>query len=141
MIGINVAYLPPQQLGAVSIGFAIPSPTAIDVVTELIETGRVRHAYLGVRLQQVTAEIAEELGVEEGAVVYEVESGSAAARAGLERGDVIVEFAGVTVRTVEDVLAELRRRNPGDDVSLVVVRDGDRRELDLRLDERPADVP
>ena len=135
VIGINVAYIPPQG-GAVSLGFAIPSPTVRDVVEELIETGRVRHAYFGVRLLDVTPEIAQELGVEEGAVAYEVEGGTPAARAGLRRGDVIVEFEDEEVRTVEDFLAALRRHDPGDRVTVAILRDGDRRELDVTLAER-----
>ena len=139
VIGINVAYLPPQG-GAVSVGFAIPSPTVRDVVRQLISSGRVRHAFLGVSLQEVTPEIAQELGAEEGAVVLEVEPGSAAARANLRRGDVIVAFDGDPVRTVEDLLGELRRHHPGDRVTIAFLRDGDRREVTVRLDERPADV-
>ena len=140
VIGINVAYLPPAGTGAVSIGFAIPAPTVRDVVEQLISAGRVRHAFLGVSLQEVTPEIAEELGVEEGAAVVEVQQGTAASRAGIRRGDVIVEFEGDPVRTVEDVLGELRRHRPGEQVTLGVSRDGDRRDVRVRLDERPRDL-
>ena len=140
VIGINVAYLPPQGTGAVSIGFAIPAPTVRDVVEQLIETGRVRHSFLGVNLQEVTPEIAEELGVEEGAAVVEVQEGTAAARAGMRRGDVIVEFEGDPVQTVEDALAELRRHRPGEQVTITITRKSARRELRVRLDERPREL-
>ena len=137
VIGINVAYIPPEAR-AVAIGFAIPSGTAIGVVRELVERGEVRHAFLGVTPQQVTDDLAEQfdLGVEDGALVVEVSEGTAATRAGIRPGDVVVEFGGERVRLVEDLLAGLRARDPGDRVTVAVVRDGERRELDVTLGER-----
>ena len=138
VIGINVAYLPPSETGAVSLGFAIPAPTATQVVEQLLETGRVELAYLGVEPIQVTADLAARFGlaVDEGAGVAVVAAGSAAARAGMEQGDVITEFANEPIRTVEDLFAQLRQRRPGERVTVTVVRDGDRRELDVTLGER-----
>ena len=136
VIGINVAYVPPQG-GAVALGFAIPARTVRDIVGQLITTGRVRHAYLGVSLQDVSPEIASELGVEEGAVTYEVEGGTPAEEAGIRPGDVIVEFEGDEIRSVEDFLTALRARKPGDEVTIVVLRDGDRRSVEATLSERP----
>jgi serine protease DegQ len=138
VVGINVAYLPPGETGAVSLGFAIPAPTAAQVVEQLLETGRVQLAFLGIRPIQVTTELAArfDLAVEEGVAVSVVEPGSAAARAGLREGDVIVALDGEPIRTVEDLFAQLRQRRPGQRVSLTVVRDGDRRELDVTLGGR-----
>ena len=140
VIGINVAYLPPSETGAVSLGFAIPAPTATQVVEQLLETGRVELAYLGVRPIQVTPELAEEfdLAVDEGVAVEVVEEDSAAARAGVEEGDVIVELANEPITRVEDLFAQLRQRRPGESVTLTVVRDGDRRQLNVTLGERQA---
>ena len=139
VIGINVAYIPPQAR-AVSIGFAIPSTVARDVISELLADGSVEHAFLGVQLGAVTADIAERFGLsaDEGALVLEVVTGSPADRAGLRPGDLIVEVAGQPARQVEDVLAALRRRDPGDRLAVVVVRGGDRREVTVRLGELPS---
>ena len=138
MIGINVAYLPPGETGAVSLGFAIPAPTAAQVVEQLVETGRIELAFLGVEPIQVTPELATrfDLAVDEGAGVAVVQRGSAAARAGIQEGDVIVAFEGEPIRSVEDLFAQLRRRRPGDNVTVTVMRDGNRRELDVTLGAR-----
>ena len=139
VIGINVAYIPPEAR-AVSIGFAIPSPVVRDIVPQLIEEGRVEHAYLGVvNPAPVTEELSRsfDLGVDQGALVRAVADGSPAARAGLRPGDVIVELGGESIRTVEDLYAAIRRRDPGDAVELTVVRSGDRRQLDVTLGRLP----
>jgi S1-C subfamily serine protease len=138
VIGINVAYIPPAER-AVSIGFAIPSPTVVDVAEQLVDRGEVRHPYLGVRLAPLTPQVADRLGVgvDEGAVVVAAENGGPAGRAGVQAGDVIVEAGGRPVRSVEDLLAALRGREPGDELPLAVVRDGRRRTIDVRLGTRP----
>ena len=73
MVGVNVAYIPPEQ-GAVAIGFAIPGATVVDVVGQLLRDGRATHSYLGVRGDQVTRQIAVQLGLDEarGVVLLEV---------------------------------------------------------------------
>jgi serine protease DegQ len=140
VIGINVAYLPPQSAGAVSIGFAIPAPTAVSVIEQLQKTGEVERAFLGVEPVQITPELAEQfgLGVDYGAGVERVEPDSAADRAGLEGGDVIISFEGKRIATVEDLFARLRDFQPGDRVTLTVVRDDEREQLDVTLAERPS---
>jgi len=139
VVGINVAYIPPGETGAVSIGFAIPSPTVVDVVDQLLDTGEVRYPFLGVTPQAVTPQIAErlDLGTEEGVIVQSVVPGGPADDAGMEPGDVIVGLDERPLRTVEDFLVELREFAPGDEVTVEVVRDGDRQSFDLRLSERP----
>jgi serine protease DegQ len=139
VVGINVAYIPPGETGAVSIGFAIPSPTVVDVVDQLLDTGEVRYPFLGITPQAITPEIAErlDLGTEEGVIVQSVVEGGPADDAGIEPGDVIVSFAGEPVRTVEEFLADLRRFDPGDEVAVEILRDADRRTVDLTLAERP----
>jgi serine protease DegQ len=138
VIGINVAYLPPESR-AVSIGFAIPSPTVRDVVPQLIERGEVEHAFLGIAPAPLTPELAQEfdLGVEEGVIVRELTGGGPAGAAGIRPGDVLVSLDGRPLRTVEDLFAELRRLEPGQRVGVELVRDGQRRELTVRLAERP----
>jgi serine protease DegQ len=139
VVGINVAYIPPQDTGAVSIGFAIPSTTVVDVVDQLLDTGGVRYPFLGVTPQAVTPQIAErlELGTDEGVIVQSLVRGGPADDAGMEAGDVIVGLAGQEVRSVEDFLVELREHDPGEEVAVEVVRDGERQSFDVRLSERP----
>ena len=139
VIGINVAYLPPQA-GAVSLGFAIAAPVATDVARQLIETGEVSYPYLGIQPAQVTPELEEafELGTDSGVLVDEVVDGSPADEAGLERGDVIVRLDGSPIEFVEDIFSELREHEPGDEVTLTVLRDGERRQVEVTLGEAPA---
>ena len=130
VIGINEAYLPPSA-GAVSLGFAIPAATVVDVAEQLLADGRAVHPFLGVSLARVTPQIAQQLGVpvEEGALVLEVQPGGPADTAGVRSGDVIVEFDERTVSTVEDLLDLLRDTTPGQEVLLTVARAGGSDEL------------
>ncbi|HSK99299.1 MAG TPA: trypsin-like peptidase domain-containing protein [Rubrobacteraceae bacterium] len=140
IIGINVAYLPPQQTRAVNIGFAIPSDTAMSVADQLIETGEVSSAYLGVVTTDLSTEEAErfDLPVQAGALVSEVESGSAADEAGVRSGDVIVALGDAPIESTGDLLGALRDYQPGDSAELTIVRDGEEQTVDVTLDERPA---
>ena len=139
IIGINVAYLPPAETGAVNIAFAIPSETAISVADQLIETGEVSSAYLGVIMTDLSPEDAERFGlpVDSGAIVSEVEPGHAAAEAGVRRADIIVALGDTPIENTGDLLGALRDYQPGDAADLTVIRDGDEQVLDVRLDERP----
>lgn len=137
VIGINEAYLPPQT-GAVSLGFAIPSATVLDVTGQLLEDGEATHPYLGVSVRRLTPSIRQELGLQadHGAVVTAVDADGPAASAGVRAGDVITRFDGDEIRSVEDLLTTLRGTEPGEGVSLDVVRDGDRRELSVEIGSR-----
>jgi serine protease Do len=139
VIGINVAYLPPAETGAVNIGFAIPSDTAISVADQLIETGEVSSAYIGIGTTDLTPEDAERFGlpVDSGALVQQVEPGSGADEAGVRRGDVIVGLGGAPIENTGDLLGALRDYQPGDTVDLTVVRDGNEQTLEVTLGERP----
>jgi len=139
IIGINVAYLPPAETGAINIGFAIPSDTAISVADQLIETGEVTSAYLGVSTTDLSPEDAErfDLPVQSGAIVETVEPGSGADGAGVRQGDIIVALGNDQVENTGDLLGALRDYQPGDAVELAVVRDGDEQTLNATLGERP----
>jgi serine protease Do len=139
IIGINVAYLPPAETGAVNIGFAIPSDTAVSVADQLIETGEVSSAYLGVGTTDLSPEDAERFGlpVESGAIVETVEPGSGADAAGMRSGDIIVGLGDAPIENTGDLLGALRDYQPGDTVNLTVVRDGNEQTLDVTLGERP----
>jgi serine protease DegQ len=138
VVGVNVAYIPPEQ-GAVAIGFAIPGATAVDVVGQLLRDGRATHTYLGIQPDQVTREVADQLGLEEarGVVVLAAINGGPAARAGLRPGDVIVGMDDATIETVEDLYAELRQRRPGAKARLTFIRDRRQREATVTLADRP----
>jgi S1-C subfamily serine protease len=139
IIGISVAYLPPAETGAVNIGFAVPSDTAVSVADQLIETGEVSSAYLGVYMTDLSPEDAErfDLPVDSGAIVREVEPGNAAAEAGVMRGDIIVALGDTPIESSGDLLGALRDYQPDDTVDLTVVRDGGEQTLEVTLDERP----
>lgn len=140
VIGINVAYIPPEAR-AVSIGFAIPAATVTSVVEQLQKNGRVRHAFLGVQPGDLTPQLSERFGIdaEAGVLVVSITDDSPAGEAGIEEGDVIVALDGQQVLIVEDLLARLREREPGDEVAIAVLRDGKRREIDVTLADRPDD--
>lgn len=139
VMGINVAYLPPAA-SAVSIGFAIPSATVIDVVTQLLEDGTVSHAFFGVVPAALTPEVSQRLGVsvDAGVVVLEVVDNGPAATAGLLPGDVLVEMAGERVESVEEFLAILRRHEPGEDIPVTIVRADERVDATVTLSDRPS---
>jgi serine protease DegQ len=138
VVGINVAYIPPEQ-GAVAIGFAIPGATAVDVVGQLLKNGRATHSYLGIQPDQVTSEVAGQLGLDRaaGVVVLEVVQGGPADRAGLRPGDVIVRMDDAAVDTVEDLFGELRQRKPSSQVRITFIRDGREQQATVTLADRP----
>ena len=140
IIGINVAYLPPAETGAVNLGFAVPADTAVSVADQLIETGEVTTPYLGVGTADLTPEIAERfnLSVDSGALVQTVESGSGAEAAGVRENDVITALGDTEVNSYGDLFGALRDYQPGDTVSLTVDRNGNERILEVTLGERPA---
>jgi S1-C subfamily serine protease len=139
VIGINVAYIPPQD-SAVSIGFAIPADTVASVVEQLLGGGGVQHSYLGIVPATLTPEVADrfDIGVDAGVVVMSVSDDSPAGRAGLEPGDIIVRSGATRLDSAGDLLGLLRRVSPGDRLELTVVRDGEERTVTARLEDRPA---
>jgi serine protease Do len=141
VVGINVAYLPPQETGAEGIGFAIPSDTATSTADQLVENGQVSNPYLGIRYRDLTPEIAEQFGLsmESGVIVAEVESGSPADDAGLRPRDVITALGSTEIEDSGDLLAALRDYEPGDDVTLTVARGGTggEEQIAVELGERP----
>lgn len=140
VIGISEAYIPPQT-GAVSLGFAIPSATATDVAEQLKNTGRVRHAFAGFQPMAITPQVAAQLRLPttDGVIVAAVVPGGPAAQADLRPGDVVTAVDADQVRSPEDFVGALRRRAPGDTVTLTVRNaGGTERRVRLTLAERPA---
>src|SRR4051794_27913288 len=138
IIGVNVAYIPPEA-SAVSIGFAIPAPTVKDVVEQLLSTGKVLHAYLGVQPAELTPQIAEQFNLsrDTGALVVDVVADGPAGDAGIEAGDVITAIGGVQVNTVEDLLGALRKHRPGEKVDVRIARGSDERTISATLGDFP----
>ena len=139
IIGINVAYLPPGETGAVNLGFAVPSDTAVSVADQLIETGEVTTPYLGVRTVPLPPEVAErfELSVGSGLLVEGVEAGGGAREAGVRTNDIITALGDAEVGSYGDLVGALRDYQPGDTVRLTILRNGDERALDVALGEAP----
>ena len=111
VIGINTAIIAPGQSGSIGIGFAIPSNPASNVINQLIAFGETKRGWLGVRIQEVTKEIAEveKLKNPEGALVASVSENSPADNAGIKAGDIILEFDGKkidTMRTLPKLVAQ-----------------------------------
>ena len=113
VIGINTAIIAPGSSGSIGIGFAIPSNPASQVISQLIEFGETKRGWLGVRIQEVTKEIAdvEKLEKPAGALVASVSEKSPASRAGIKAGDIILEFDGKkvdTMRTLPKLVAQTK---------------------------------
>jgi len=113
VIGINTAIIAPGQSGSIGIGFAIPANAASSVINQLIDFGETRRGWLGVRIQEVTKEIAEveKLKKPKGALVASVGENSPADRAGIKAADIILEFDGKeidTMRTLPKVVANTK---------------------------------
>jgi S1-C subfamily serine protease len=154
VIGVNSQIATAGSQGNIGIGFAVPSNMVKKVSEELIATGRVAHAYLGIGVQELTSQIAKTLNlpVENGLLVEAVEKGSAAAKAGLRAGDtnvvidgqsyrvggdILVSVDGRPVETTSDLLGILAEKKPGDRVAVEVYRDGERLKLDVTLGRQP----
>ncbi|HYH17164.1 MAG TPA: DegQ family serine endoprotease [Azospirillum sp.] len=136
VIGVNTAIFS-QSGGNVGIGFAIPSALAGPIVAELRETGRVTRGWLGVAIQPIGPDIADALGLDErkGALVANVVKQGPAAKAGIETGDIITEYAGKPVESPHDLTRMVARTKPGDTARITVRRDGNTVPLEVRIAE------
>ncbi|MCB0876456.1 MAG: trypsin-like peptidase domain-containing protein [Solirubrobacterales bacterium] len=143
--------------GSVGIGFAVPINTAKSVAEQIIDGGSVKHAYLGIEGADLNSELAKvlNLDVDQGVLVQKVTADGPAADAGLQAGDATVAVEGAQVKAggdvitaidgkqitgMEDLIAAINAKQPGDTVTLTVLRNGSSQEIDVELADRPASV-
>lgn len=134
LIGINTAIA--SKTGSFTgYAFAVPSNIVKKVVTDIIEFGEVQRAILGVRIQELTAELAKEKGVKEikGVYVFDVEKGGAADAAGIKPGDVILSVNGVEVNSTAQLQEQISRYRPNQQVDVVVNRDNSKKRFNVIL--------
>ncbi|MBS9479139.1 Do family serine endopeptidase [Ancylobacter sp. VKM B-3255] len=139
VIGINTAIISPSG-GSIGIGFAVPANTAVPIIAQLKEFGEARRGWIGVRIQQVTPEIAESLalGRPRGALVGAVTEDGPAAKGGLKAGDVVLSFDGKEVKDMRSLPIIVADTPVDKEVEVVVVRKGTEEKLKLvvgRLNE------
>lgn len=141
LIGITAA-IGVSQAGAEGIGYAIPVELVRRVTNEIIETGTVKHGFIGIIGTNYVADAEDGALVPAGAEITELwDEYSAAGDAGFLPGDAIVEVNGVKVTTMEDLVVQLRLYHVGDEVTLTADRDGSPFRAPVVLDERPEDSP
>jgi len=125
VVGVNTAIISPSG-GSIGIGFAVPSTTVVPVIDQLREFKEVRRGWLGVRIQQVTDEIADSLNVKpaRGALVAGIDDKGPAKPAGIEPGDVIVKFDGKDVKEMRDLPRIVADTTVGKNVAVTIIRKG-----------------
>nr|AIA11915.1 PDZ domain protein [uncultured bacterium] len=141
VVGINVAIASaPGAMGNIGIGFAIPANTAKDVMSQLIEKGKVTRGWLGVQTSMGNRELAQELkahyGVQGGALVEDVLPNSPAQKAGLKAEDVIVRFGDRPVNNFTDLEGAVGNTRPNTRIPVTIVRDRREMTLQVTLEER-----
>ncbi|MBT8418046.1 MAG: DegQ family serine endoprotease [Silicimonas sp.] len=136
VIGVNTAILSPNG-GSIGIGFAMSSRVAENVIAQLRDFGETRRGWLGVRIQDVTDDLAEGLGLTEvrGALVTDVPEGPAM-EAGMEAGDVILSFDGIDVEDTRGLVRQVGNTEIGKEVRVTVFRDGETETLRVTLGRR-----
>jgi S1-C subfamily serine protease len=154
VIGVN-SQIESETGGNVGIGFAVPVNTVREVVAQIKQTGRVEHAYLGIHMQEITADLGDmiKLPVEKGVLIAAVVDGSPAAKAGLEGGDeqvivdgtsyvlggdIVTQVDGEAVTSPDDLRAVIMERDPGDSIRLDIQRGDSERTVSVTLGQQPA---
>lgn len=136
VIGVNTAILSPTG-GSIGIGFAMSASVVTDVVAQLREFGETRRGWLGVRIQNVTEDVADAMGLEDarGALVAEVYDGPSK-DAGIIQGDVILSFDGTEIKDTRQLVRQVATTAVGKEVPVVVLRDGETQSLRITLGRR-----
>ena len=141
LIGINTAIFS-RTGGNEGIGFAVPVSIAKMISDSLVKTGKVVRGWLGVGIQEITPDLAKAFKVKEqrGALVSDVNEHGPALKAGVQRGDVIVEFDGKNVQGISELRNRVAATPVGSNVKLKVMRDGQEKALTIHIAERPTDA-
>jgi serine protease Do len=142
VIGINTAILS-RSGGNVGIGFAVPAALADRTTKQLIASGKVTYGWLGVSIQDISREAAESFGLDanlKGAIIGSVTPGAPAARAGLKRGDIVLQFNGERLEGSSDLTRRVGQTRVGETVRLeVIAADGNRRTVPVLIAARPSE--
>jgi serine protease Do len=141
LIGINTAIFS-QSGGYMGVGFAVPSNMAKSVMDNLVKTGKVVRGWMGVSIQDVTPELAEQFAIPEakGALVTDVLENSPAAKAGLQQGDVIVSYDGKPVEDPGSLRNHVAQTAIGKKVKVGIIRDKKEKEIEIAISERPKEM-
>lgn len=157
VIGLNEQIASPSGTGNVGLGFAVPINLAARSFEQLRESGQVSYAWLGIQGQTITADVARAfaLPVDRGVLIATSVTGGPAAKAGLRGGsreevvqeqqftlggDIITTIDETRISGMEDLISEIDKHEPGDQVTIKYIRDGKRREVRVTLEERPSDM-
>jgi len=128
VVGINTLIFSPSGASA-GIGFAITSDTSVNIADQIIKYGRARMPFMGIEMVENETDMA-------GVYINNVIEGYPAEKAGMKKGDIIVEFDGIAVKTPYELLAQILRHNVGDVVQIKIYRDGDYQTISLELVEK-----
>lgn len=141
VIGINTAILS-RTGGNIGIGFAIPTNLVSNVMESLIEHGTVERGFLGVNIQDLSPELAEEFGIQDsrGALIADVVPDSPADRAGLQRGDVVVEVGQRRVENASSLRLMISQLRPGTSETMQIIRSGERQTVEVELGRLDAEA-
>lgn len=137
LVGINTAILAPSG-GNVGIGFAIPTNMASSSIEQILEHGEVRRGQLGVIIQDLTRSLAEAFDIDiqqRGVVIAEVQADSAADKAGLEAGDIVISLDGKPMESSAQLRNEIGQRRIGDSLKLTILRDGRSKVIKAKVGE------
>ena len=139
LVGINTAIISGGSGGNQGIGFAIPINIARDVIDQIVDHGKVIRGYLGVTIQGVDPDMAKVFGLNQGggALISDVSPAGPAAKAGLERGDIILELNGTPVKGSDDLSLHISEMAPGTVANLQVYRNGHTQQVNVTLGEYP----
>lgn len=137
LIGINTA-ISTRTGSYEGYSFAVPANIVRKVVDDLTKYGVVQRAYLGVNIADISPELAKELGIKEtqGVYISDVTEGGAAADAGINKGDILIQAGGKAVKKMSELLEVIGSRRPGDKLSVVVLRDGKEKVFNVTLRNR-----
>ncbi len=138
IVGINTAIVS-QTGGYMGIGFAIPSNMAKHIMEQIISSGSVKRGHLGIYLQPIDKEVAEALDLQstDGVLITEVTKKSAAEKAGLKQGDIIVAYNDIPIKNMQTFRNEIALMTPGDKVKLTIIRDGKKKNFIVSLGDSP----